>query len=217
MAHFSPGDGSPRRHPLGVPAINFPFRHSPGRACAYPMRMSPAHTSCACTLRIPIPRPHAAPCSGQVIGHVNDSYRRDARRAPSSSNRSLREARSSSAHPTHERGARATRNQCDYKFLRNTLTSDINITRSVLRRSASRAQIAVIPLQNRSVTVQRVARIVAMSVSAAVAEQRHSQSPQLHSNGKFGAVARGEDGGTCPPESHRLSRHPESTTQRGLV
>jgi hypothetical protein len=75
----------------------------------------------------------------------------------------------------------------------------------------------VIPPQNHSVAVQQVARIAATSASAAVAKLRQTASPQLHPNGKFDALARGEDGGTCPPESHRLSRHPESTTQRGLV
>jgi hypothetical protein len=94
---------------------------------------------------------------------------------------------------------------------------DINSTRRALLRGAVRAPMAVIPLQNHSVNVQQVARIAAASASAAVARPRQTVSAQLHSNVKFDAVASGEDGGTCPPESHRLSRHPESTTQRGLV
>ena len=167
-------------------------------------------------LRIPTLRSHAALCSGQVIGHVSARAEVALTARPPSQAAPLR-ARSLSA-PLHTSAStRRKRNRCDYKFLRNTLTSDINTAREADRRTASRAPMTVIPLQNCSVAVQQVARIAAASASVAVAKRRHSSSAQLHSNGKFGAVARGEHGGTCPPESHRLSRHPESTTQRGLV
>jgi len=186
--------------------------------------MTPAHTPCARPLRIL--HAHAPPHTlaevtrSSLLRPSHRSRQRASRSrahcAPSISAAPLR-ARSLSA-PLHTSAStRRKRNRCDYKFLRNTLTSDINTAREADRRSASRAPMTVIPLQNCSVAVQQVARIAAASASVAVAKRRHSSSAELHSNGKFGAVARGEHGGTCPPESHRLSRHPESTTQRGLV
>jgi hypothetical protein len=45
----------------------------------------------------------------------------------------------------------------------------------------------------------------APNATAAVANRRHTVFPELHSRGKFGAVGFGEDGGTCPPESHWIS------------
>lgn len=187
-------------------------------SCASGMRMSRAHRACACVVRIGHAHEPCAPgnahesrASGMRMspgregdGDVTDGL---AGRTPGTGGPLLHALT----------GAAATRNRCDYKFLRNTPTSDINTARRALRRSASRALAAVIPVQNCSVNVQRIARIAATSASVAVAGQRHSVSPELHSNGKFDAVACGEDGGTCPPDSHRLSRHPESTTQRGLV
>jgi len=177
--------------------------------------MTPAHTSCARPLRIPPPGPHAAPHSGQVIGHAIASHRKEIRAAPSSfASERARNSASPRASGRHETEAESVRLQILKQH------SDIrhqHHARSRSRQRTAARPIAVIQLLNRSVTVQRVARITAMSTGAAVAERRHATSPQLHSHGKFDAVARGENGGTCPPGSHRLSRYPESTTQRGLV
>jgi hypothetical protein len=187
--------------------------------------MTPAHTACARPPRIlhahAPPHTHAEVTRSSLLRPSHRSRQRASRSrahcAPPHLNRAASCAQPQRALCTRVASTRRKRNRCDYKFLRNTLTSDINTAREADRRSASRAPMTVIPLQNCSVTVQQVARIAAASASVAVAKRRHSSSAQLHSNVKFGAVARGEDGGTCPPESHRLSRHPESTTQRGLV
>ena len=86
-------------------------------------------------------------CSGQVIGRVSV-------RAPKTPHRAL------ALFPTHER--KHERNRCDYKFLANTLTSDINTARETDRRGASRVPMTVTPLLDGSVTVQRVTRITAI-------------------------------------------------------
>src|SRR5215469_8978019 len=51
--------------------------------------------------------------------------------------------------------------------------------------------------------------------NATVAPQRQVWCLELHSRVKFDAVARGEYGGTCSPESHRLLGHPEFNNPKG--
>src|SRR5215469_5665483 len=105
---------------------------------------------------------------------------------------------------------------CDYKFLRNTPHSHIKHRAPRVDAVASRVcWQQKFRCKQRSVNVQRVARRVALNASVAVANLRHVASSQLHSNRKFGAVAPGENGGTCPPESHRFTETSRINNPKG--
>jgi hypothetical protein len=180
----------PPRHshctrPLRIPTAN--------AHCAYPLRMPTAHTHCECSLPIPTAHTHCA-CRLRMPNahaHCARSLRMATAHVYCARPLRTRPARMPIARGLPLPPLRRTRVRGSSRRMRHVHCSAAHAGK---RRAANCVQS---PFSKR-----RDARVA--SVVQRCREAKTFALSQLHSRGKFGAVARGEDGGTCPPESHRL-------------
>jgi hypothetical protein len=173
-----PSRGSRReRTPTAPQTTDMPTAHA---HCAYPLRIPTAHAHCACRLRMPTAHADCA-CSLRMLTAHGHCARPLCTRPPR-----MPIARGLSLPPLRRTRARGS-SRC-------TRHVHCSAAHAGKRRAANCVQS---PFSKR-----RDARVA--SVAQRCREAKTFALSQLHSRGKFGAVARGEDGGTCPPESHRL-------------